>query len=354
MSLVASIPLTCAALPLATAILGNLPTMPDVPLAALLNASALPAAPNLADGTLNVVGFTNTFVKYVVFDIFYKAIVGWMLPLKSRCGYWTCCLVMQAIGYLVLVSGPSIPVRFLWYVADYALVPYLWWHAPQRLRVIAASLSVIGELFTEIMCMVFYSLFGLSLAELGSNNPLELVARLGTIAIFWGIIAMMRRFLGTRLTPTPANRAHHAAHTKSHTRDRGHLVFIVIQTLALTAFYIIFFCNGTQDVPLAWSIGALALTVVCAISSVIAMLSLQRYLRTCHERQRADALECELAAHVQASHALAAEGEQAARFRHDVRNHLQTLGLLIERGEVERARAYVADLRGRISKDDSR
>ena len=338
----------------AAAVPGEPQTASPVSASVPLITTLIPAAPDFASLALNVIGLANTFLKYVAFDIFYKVMIGWMLPLKSRGGYWACCLAMQATGYLVLISNPTIPVRLAWYIADYALVPYLWWDAPRRIRIIAAAFSVVGELFTEIACMAFYSVFGLGLTEQGTNNPLELVARLGTMALFGGIVVLVRRIFSTRLSLGPENHSHPAAQAPRHAHTDAYLAFFVVQATTLALFYIVFFNNGTQEIPLAWAIGTLTLTVACIVSDVVAIRSLQRYLRARRERERADALTRELSVHTRAARALAVENEHATRFRHDARNHLQTLGALIERGGTDRAQAYLGELRHHLNEPPCR
>lgn len=332
------------------------------PVGAVL-ATALPSAPPLTGAGLNAIGLVNTLIKYFLFDLFYKAAIGYMLPLKNTYGYAACIVATQVLGYVALAAQLSIPARFICYVLDYALIPYLWWDAPRRLRLIAAAFAVIAELFTEVVCMLFYSALGLTLSEQATNSPYELAARVGTLMLFGVCATVVRRALASHLEPDAERRARpvasgaerpadvRGAHPMSRPRGGSYPTFIVVQALALVIFYVAFFNNGTQEIPLPWAIGTLALIIICIASDVVAIRSLRRYLHTLRERARGDALEQELFLHTKTARALAAEGERAARFRHDARNHLQTLGLLVERGDGARARAYIEELRCKLHAD---
>lgn len=311
------------------------------------------ALPLIASCLAPVIGALNLLIKYFLFDLLYHALAVWVLPPRSRAGYWICFAVMWAVGNLILMTDPGIPVRLAWYVADYALVPFLWWNAPHLTRIVAASVLITAQLLTEIACMALYSVFGLWLSEQGTTHIGELAARLVAFAIALGAAAVLKRVFSARAddgeSASPA--AFWTMPVRSTRSRSGFAWFFLAQAFPLAALYILFFGSNPQPIPFPWVACALVLAGTCVASDLAAILSFKRYLRLQHERERTRSLSNQLELYVKTARAMNTEGERAARFRHDARNHLQTLGMLVGRGDGERARAYVEVLRCQLYAD---
>ena len=86
------------------------------------------------------------------------------------------------------------------------------------------------------------------------------------------------------------------------------------------------------------------LTAACLAVDALMVVTMDRYRMGQLERQRAEALEGQLNACLSGYAGLAAQVEEASHLRHDLRNHLQVAGALVERGDLERAGAYIADV----------
>ena len=249
--------------------------------------------------------------------------------------------------------------RVLWYLTDYVFIPYLCWRGPRTVRAAAIAIGVIAELTVETSTMVLYSVLGLPLTAQATSSPLEFAVRVaGLVALAILGLALRRLFARQREAilaydrtaadgSRPLDRA--APDGSGQVEDAEDAApygrFLATQGFVILVLYTAYFCGGLGVIPTPLALVMLGVTLFCAAADIAAVFSLRRFSTAQRERARAAGLEAQLAVHADAARRMAREAEAAARFRHDQRNHLQVIGMLVERGELERARAYVAELR---------
>ena len=97
---------------------------------------------------------------------------------------------------------------------------------------------------------------------------------------------------------------------------------------------------------------ALILVALCIVSDVLLIRSVNGYWRTVDERRYAKKLEQRMQEQLDGFTRLNAQIASTARLRHDMRNHLLVLGVLVDQGEFEQAGAYADDLLAELEKAD--
>ena len=313
-------------------------------------------------GALAILLFNFT-VKHVAFDLVYHAVCAWVLPIKNPRVYWTAAIACQIVGNMLLPIGPDPTQRVLWYLTDYVFIPYLCWRGPRTVRAVAIAIGVIAELTVETSTMVLYSVLGLPLTAQVTSSPLEFAVRVaGLVALAILGLALRRLFARQREAilaydrtaadgSRPLDRA--APDGSGQVEDAEDAApygrFLATQGFVILVLYTAYFCGGLGIIPTSLALVMLGVTLFCAVADIAAVFSLRRFSTAQRERARAAGLEAQLAVHADAARRMAREAEAAARFRHDQRNHLQVIGMLVERGELERARAYVAELRAQLA-----
>ena len=312
-------------------------------------------------GALAILLFNFT-VKHVAFDLVYHAVCAWVLPIKNQRVYWTAAIACQIVGNMLLPIGPDPTQRVLWYLTDYVLIPYLCWRGPRTVRAVAIAIGVIAELTVETSTMALYSVLGLPLTAQVTSNPLEFAVRVaGLVALAILGLALRRLFARQREAilahdrtaadgSRPLNRA--ALDGSGQVEDAEDAApygrFLATQGFVILVLYTAYFCGGLGVIPTPLALVMLGVTLFCAVADIAAVFSLRRFSTSQRERARAAGLEAQLAVHADAARRMAREAEAAARFRHDQRNHLQVIGMLVERGELDRARDYAAELRQQL------
>ena len=97
---------------------------------------------------------------------------------------------------------------------------------------------------------------------------------------------------------------------------------------------------------------ALILVALCIVSDALLIRSVNGYWRTVDERRYAKKLEQRMQEQLDGFTRLNAQIASTARLRHDMRNHLLVLGVLVDQGEFEQAGAYADDLLAELEKAD--
>lgn len=94
----------------------------------------------------------------------------------------------------------------------------------------------------------------------------------------------------------------------------------------------------------ATAAGSAAISVVFLLTDVVFFFLMSRYNRAARSMQQAEALQDELARYLERYGEIEREIAATARLRHDLRNQAAVILLLLERGDVARARRYVGAL----------
>ncbi len=95
---------------------------------------------------------------------------------------------------------------------------------------------------------------------------------------------------------------------------------------------------------------ALVLIALCIVSDALLIRSVSGYWRTLDERRYAKKLEQRMQEQLDGFTLLNAQIASTAHLRHDMRNHLLVLSVLVDQGEFEQADAYADDLLAELEK----
>lgn len=97
---------------------------------------------------------------------------------------------------------------------------------------------------------------------------------------------------------------------------------------------------------------ALVLIALCIVSDALLIRSVSGYWRTLDERRYAKKLEQRMQEQLDGFTRLNAQIASTAHLRHDMRNHLLVLCVLVDQGEFDQADAYADDLLAELEKAD--
>ena len=97
---------------------------------------------------------------------------------------------------------------------------------------------------------------------------------------------------------------------------------------------------------------ALILIALCIVSDALLIRSVNGYWRTVDERGYAKKLEQRMQEQLDGFTRLNAQIASTAHLRHDMRNHLLVLSVLVDQGEFEQADAYADGLLAELEKTD--
>ena len=110
--------------------------------------------------------------------------------------------------------------------------------------------------------------------------------------------------------------------------------FVLLSGLLWVAFVVV-----SDDI--SYMIITLSVFLVCLAVDVFMFIQIQRYAETRLLTMQADGLKERAEDYLAAASSMQVELQGAARLRHDLRNHLQVVEGLCERGETAEARAYL-------------
>lgn len=302
-------------------------------------------------------------------------VATWLLPVRRPAAFFACMLAISPLA-LALASPTTLTSwNIAGYVLNYLVIPCLFWKAPWARRAVCALVLVATEISSEMVFGILILFAGLSVnrdavdatgivARILCGVSMLTIGRAMAIAVRragWqgsaagGCGRGARRAGNAKAAASDAdagaspNRLRSAAHPHQRDRraartpDRPYLLFLATQLGSLLVGSAVIMAHRNIS-PAPYLIMA-ALVAICLGADVLALASLRRLGAALRERERAEALERQLAVHADAARRTMREAEAEARFRHDQRNHLQVLGVLVERGERGRALAYARDLR---------
>lgn len=302
-------------------------------------------------------------------------VATWLLPIRRRVAFFACMLAISPLALALASPNTMTAWNIAGYALNYLVIPCLFWKGPWARRAVCALLLVATEISSEMV-------FGLLIIFAGLNvnrdtiDASSIIARalcgVSMLAIGRAVAIAVRhagwqgpaadkreRDAGRASTARAAaggadagaspNRPQGSARLRprdcraAQAPDRPYLLFLATQLGFLLVGSTIIMANRNTS-PAIYLIMVVSVAV-CLAADVLAFASLSRLGAALRERERAAALERQLAVYVHAAERTMRDAEDAARFRHDQRNHLQVLGALVERGERGRALAYVRALR---------
>lgn len=296
-----------------------------------------------------------TLTSLAAVNLAIDLVASWLLPMRRR-GLF---LILMVVAGLPVFSRNAFtidigPLNVLGYLINYGLLPYLFWDAPRTHRIICAALVMLIELITEAYFSLLLISMGLSL-DRSLSSPAHVWARFGSVLIVLAAGKLFALIVSRTIRRPPhagtfaraegdKPQAPAGAERGSGGQDRAYLLFVGPQLcFALISLFALSASQGTA--PEAYLM-LLGLVLLCLAIDVLVLASIRRHASALAARERARALEDQLVVHIAAEHSIHVQANRMACFRHDQRNHLQTTRVLIECGDAERARSYVAELRG--------
>ena len=227
------------------------------------------------------------------------------------------------------------PLSVIWLIFAFAL-PLFFWKAPLSHRILATSANT---------CLMFgiELVFGTAwIALTGTPNASYDAAYLHpAFSVFGRLLFLALYFPGASLI-IRAGRA-----LRSDELRESSLVPLCALVLVQIAVLEFLFLPGLSalSTEVSYYLTAFAALVGCALADASLFVASRRHFEAQRERDCADALEQNLRSCLSEEADCVESLRQAARIRHDLRNHLQVMDGLIQRGRADEARSYAGRLR---------
>ncbi len=252
---------------------------------------------------------------------------GWLFALLR-----TACLF---VGMAQILMGVVL-WKFVVGLFSYVVLPCLFYSAPLAKRIMAVGLALLLMFACELAACASWALTTgepiMSYEALDRHVPAAVLTKVLDIVLLVvggsALGMLMRGKVGGafgrtawRLMPYPM--------------------------LQFTFFAVFFALMSLGDFPMAdapeYLMGMFALLSAALLVDVALFASIKRHGQALEQDQRAAVLAERLDACLAEYAGAVAQVERAAALRHDLRNHLQVVGALLERGELARAAGYVRE-----------
>lgn len=264
-----------------------------------------------------------------------------MLRMRSPALFFVVLLALSAVVVLGRNGVGSI-ARLAFVVIGFGVVPFAFSSdSPLRKALVIALMNAMIVVAEAVSIAAWYAVVGLDITDydvvrshMGAFVCTHILHLLVLTALFSGFHAALGRFDRTGAVDM-----------------RGFVWFPVIQAVLLGAALAsgVYVHRGSEVL----FFGMTALSAVCLATDRALFSAMRRHARKRREDQRAVFLRRRLDRYLELSLPFVAEVERTARFRHDVRNHVQTILVLSERGERVRAQEHLAALRACLDEPSS-
>lgn len=193
--------------------------------------------------------------------------------------------------------------------------------------ILISLLSVISEVVASLITLLLY----------GKNMGTEFIqsspaAAFWVQVIFWGVLSLLCLLLLR------------AWNRNVRVQEEDHLwrfALVPATQYLLVAFSGVFALMNHAPLRRYLPLGGLVLC--CALADVLLFRALRRYTQEQLAQKRSAILEEQLSQQLEYYRAVVARIEQTALLRHDLRNQLQTVQTLVDRGEEARAREILTE-----------
>lgn len=293
----------------------------------------LPAGVMLA--LLNVNAVINSMVADVV--------ASRILPMRRRALFVFLCFLVASVAF---VRDYFFWSRLLVGLLELLVLPMLFWTCEVRLRILGVMLIFVARFVCEATGAAVWE-FMTGGAPIGNAQiPDHLIAWLLANAQ-WCVI-MWCLGLGMRWLLDPARGGH------ASKRPMGSLVpYVGLFVLQMVFIYVLmFFCLLSLDDTTGFFVGLLPLSAMMVAVDVLLVRDSSRAEQVSESMDAADEAELRLEGYLAEMSRQSEKNAQTARLRHDLRNHLQVMDALLERGETDRAGAYAHDVAGRLRAEE--
>ena len=263
-----------------------------------------------------------------------------ILHLLNRRAYWV--MGISLMAFAVLVRGDLAEFAHPLLGVLMASAPLLFGRGTLARRVILSAFGLVivlpGDLFLD---MTFDILAGATIddrATVAANATLFACATLlevfVEITLFWGLTALVRRFYPEEGTDMAAPSSRRASVIAS-----SFAVFSVVQAMLLALCFSVAVgpCDG--DPALLRLFGLLML--LCFGVDTVLLLAVGRFRGKVRDDARAADLSCRLDRYLSDYEVTVDMAQRSARLRHDLRNQVQVVTTLAERGEFELAEQHI-------------
>ena len=249
------------------------------------------------------------------------------------------------VGFVTLVvaadrNAAGSLARFLFLVVGYGVLPFaMSVDRPLRKLLVIALANVVIVVAEFVSLAGWYLMTGLDImdhgvvfAHMGEYVLTHVVHLVVLGALFWGLRTALNRF------------------DRGGTDGfRGFVWFPVMQAALLGLPLAIGVYLGQGSDVLYY--GTAALSLVCFAADAALFASMGRYARKVRDEERAEALQRQLDSYLGDYAPVAEALERTSRMRHDLRNQVQVIEALGERGDYVAARDHARELSLRMDSD---
>ena len=255
-----------------------------------------------------------------------------LLPMRHARLYWAVMLVI-CVGLLPIRGLIPAPLRILCSVTTFALPAFLY-EGPIGRRLLATASVVVCMMAVEVASDALWMvLTGTPIGDYDAaraNMPeflfMHLMCWVALIAVFSALKALFGKL-------------------NSSGSGEGMLAYAGFPTVQ-SIFLMLMATIGLY--PLreqhSWFTWAAVMSALCLAINLLLFFSMQRYQAKRLEDQRREALERQLDEYLSESGRVVREIASVSQLRHDLRNQVQVISALVERGDVDHARELVDDL----------
>lgn len=254
-----------------------------------------------------------------------------ILPMRSKPAYALCYLALTVAAWAV---HDYVVVRALLHtVLGVVVIPCILYDAHPNQKALATTFAVLSFFIGETLANSISVYAGVPIvwsASVPEHWGLILSTRL--VAVVWIVVsavlvrALLMRLNGEggkgstwRFTAVPA-----------------------LQAILVIVFYVtVWRWWGVLSASFAFHAALCVVCAACFFSDLMLFAGMEWYLAASAARERARMLEAQLQTYLDEYSAKLDEIETTARIRHDIRNHLQVVDALIERGDTDLALEYV-------------
>ena len=289
----------------------------------------LPAGVMLA--LLNVNAVINSMVADVV--------ASRILPMRRRELFLFLCFLGASLAF---VRDYLFWSRLLVGLLELFVLPMLFWTCEVRFRALGAMLIFVARFVCEAASAAVWEVMTGGAPIGNAQIPDHLVAWFLT-NILWCVI-MWCLGLGMRwlLERLPIGR--------TSARPMGSLVsYVGLFALQMVFMWVLmFFCLLSLDDTTGFFVGLLPLSAMMVAVDVLLVRDSSRAEQASESMGAAAEAELLLEGYLAEMSRQSEKNAETAHLRHDLRNHLQVMDALLERGETDRAGAYALDVAGRL------
>lgn len=266
-----------------------------------------------------------------------------LFDLSNRAGY---CIVASLAFLLHFVFAVAVGRPYLMSLAALLLaiaLPILVFSRDGRARkIFTLTVVLLAVLLSHIVPRLIWG-------DVGSGSPYDLESTMAHLD--YGVFVRMVQLFSLGLLLAGVITAERRISRNRTDQGAFSFVWFLLMQFILAGFiaFLVEFMGPPQDGTIV-SVAAIVLLFVCV--DALYFFSLDWYNRILAEAQRAEALQHELDEYLKSYEEIEREITAVARMRHDMRSQLNVIQMLVDQGDVERARNCLNLLIERVLESD--